>query len=132
MIVVDASAALRLLLRLPLADVAERHIFSPSGAAAPDLLNAEALQAIRAHERQGRIDAARSREAVDDLLALPITRYPTFQLIDRAWTLRHNFTAYDAMYVALADALGSPLVTTDAHLATAARTHTSVETLLLA
>lgn len=114
---------LELLLRLGLSSSAERYVFSGGGAAAPDLLNAEALQEIRDRERRGRIDSERSREAVDDLLALPIARYPTFQLLERAWSLRHNFTAYDAMYVALAEALDAPLVTADGHLARAVRDH---------
>lgn len=90
------------------------------------------MHAIRAHERQARLDAERSREAVTDLLALPITRYPTLQLVERTWVLRHNFTAYDAMYVALAEALGTRLVTADERLAAAIRTHTTVEVVLLA
>lgn len=81
------------------------------------------MQEIRARERRGRIDNARSREAVEDLLALPIVRYPTLQLLERAWSLRHNFTAYDAMYVALAEALDAPLVTADGRLARAIRDH---------
>lgn len=114
---------LELLLGLGLSSSAERYVFSAEGAAAPDLLNAEALQEIRDRERRGRIDSTRSREAADDLLALPIARYPTLQLVERAWSLRHNFTAYDAMYVALAEALDAPLVTADGRLARAVREH---------
>lgn len=102
-----------------------------SGAAAPDLLNAEVTQTLRTHERRGRIDESRSREAVDDLLALPVTRYPTLQLLDRAWALRHNFTVYDAMYVALAEALGTSFLTTDEHLAAAVRAHTAVDVIVV-
>ena len=90
------------------------------------------MHTIRAHERSGRIDEVTSRQAVDDLLALPITRYPTLQLVERAWALRHNFTAYDAMYVALAEAVGAPLVTVDEHLARAARDHAAIEVVLVA
>jgi predicted nucleic acid-binding protein len=121
----------RLLLELPLADQVERHIFSEDGAAAPDFVNAETLQTIRAHERRGRLDATRSRQALADLLDLPITRYPTLQLLERAWELRHNFSAYDATYVALAEALGSSFVTADTHLARAIRAHSAVEPVLL-
>lgn len=123
---------LELLLGLGLSRSAERYVFSAEGAAAPDLLNAETLQEIRGRERRGRIDDARSREAVEDLLALPIVRYPTLQLLERAWRLRQNFTAYDAMYVALAEALDARLVTADGHLARALRDHSSVEVIHLA
>lgn len=102
------------------------------GAHAPDLLNAEVLHVLRRYGRQGVITAQRSREMVRDLADLPIARYPTMALIDRAWSLRANLTAYDAMYVALAEALDAPLVTADARLAAAARTHAGIEVALLA
>jgi predicted nucleic acid-binding protein len=119
------------LLDLPLGRDAERHLFESDGAAAPDLLNAEAMHVLQAHERRGVIDAGRSREALKDLLDLPVIRYPTLQLAERAWELRSNLTAYDAMYVALAEALDATLVTADGGLARAARAHTAVPVVLL-
>lgn len=86
---------------------------------------------IRSHEHRGRITVERSAIARQALLDLPITRYPTLTLVERAWALRHNFTAYDAMYVALAEALATRLVTADGGLAAAARTHTTLEVVLL-
>jgi predicted nucleic acid-binding protein len=65
-------------------------------------------------------------------MGLPITRYPTLVLLRRGWELRHNFSAYDAMYVALAEAIGTRLVTADEPLANATRTHTALEVVLLA
>jgi predicted nucleic acid-binding protein len=56
---------------------------------------------------------------MDAKLAFPIRRYPHTALLDRIWALRHNLTAYDAAYVALAEALGAPLLTCDARLAAA-------------
>ena len=103
-----------------------------SGAAAPDLLNAEVLSGLRARERHGQLEAERSQEVAEDLLSLRITRYPTLPLVDRAWSLRHNFTAYDAMYVALAEAVDGQLVTLDGKLARAVREHTDVDAVLLA
>ena len=94
-------------------------------------MNAEILHVLRHYERRGTIDAGRSREALDDLIDLPIVRYPTLALLEGAWTLRRNLTAYDAMYAALAAALGAPLVTSDARLATAARQHAGVSVILL-
>jgi predicted nucleic acid-binding protein len=123
----------RLLLRLPLADAAEEHVFDArQRSAAPDLLNAEVLHALRRFERRGELDAERSAEAIQDLSLLPIARYPTIALLDRAWALRNNFTAYDALYVALAEALDTPLVTSDERLASAARTHAGVSIVLIA
>jgi len=122
----------RLLLRLPLADLAERHVFDPrQPASAPDLLNVEVLHALRRFERRRELDEARSSAAIDDLSDLPIVRYPTSALLDRAWRLRRNVTAYDAMYVALAEALDTMLVTSDGHLAAAARDHAHISVVLL-
>lgn len=117
---------------LPLADAASDAFTATEDKAAPDLINAEVLQVIRAHERRGLVTSERSSVARQALLDLPITRYPTLTLFGRAWELRHNFTAYDAMYVALAEAIGTRLVTTDERLAAAARTHTAIEVALLA
>lgn len=101
------------------------------GATAPDLLTAEVLQTIRAYERARRIDAHQAQVAAQTLLDLPIAKYPTLPLLERAWTLRQNFTAYDAMYVALAEALGTALVTADARLARAVQAHSLARAILL-
>ena len=119
-----------MLLGFPLARAAELHVFGPEPAAAPDLLNAEILQVLRHYERRGAIGAGRSREALEDLIGLPIVRYPTLVLLEGAWTLRRNLRAYDAMYAALAVALESPLVTSDPRLADAAG-HAGVSVVLL-
>ena len=89
------------------------------------------MQVIRAEERRGHVATERSAIARQALLDLPITRYPTLTLVERAWALRHSFTASDAMYVALAEALATRLVTADGHLAAAARAHTAVDVVLL-
>lgn len=107
-------------------------MFDASDAAvAPDLLNPEVLQVVRAHELRGEIDETRSRTAIQTLLQLPIARYPTGSLLERAWVFRHNLTAYDAVYVALAEALETSLVTADAPLANAARAHARIPVVLL-
>jgi predicted nucleic acid-binding protein len=74
----------------------------------------------------GEIDAARLRTALSDLAAFPIRRYPHDVLLTRVWDLRNNFTAYDAVYAALAEALDASLLTRDQHLAAAAARHVRV------
>jgi predicted nucleic acid-binding protein len=65
------------------------------------------------------IGANRGGELLADLGDLVLQRYPHYWLLPRVWELRHNLTAYDAVYVALAEALDAPLVTRDARLAAA-------------
>jgi predicted nucleic acid-binding protein len=65
----------------------------------------------------GAIVPARGEEAVEDLRDLSLVRYLHHMLLERVWQLRDNLTAYDAAYVALAEALDAPLVTCDRKLA---------------
>ncbi len=87
--------------------------------AAPDLHRVEAVSVIRRQLGNGALTATQATNAIDDLLNLPIVVYPTAALLRRAWELRDNVTAYDACYVALAEALGCPLATGDQRLANA-------------
>jgi predicted nucleic acid-binding protein len=87
--------------------------------AAPDLLRVEAVSVIRRQLASGALTTAQANNAIDDLLNLPITVYPTAPVLRRAWELRDNATAYDLYYVALAEALGCALVTADQRLANA-------------
>lgn len=89
---------------------------------APHLLDLEVLHVLRRFERRGILHPSRAAEAVEDLLDLPLTRYPHTALAGRVWELRSTLTACDAAYVALAEALGAPLLTRDAALG-AARGH---------
>lgn len=84
---------------------------------APHLFDVEVLQALRGLALGGLISESRSRRALKALLDMRVTRYPHGPLAARIWELRNNLTAYDAAYVALAEALGAPLVTTDGGLA---------------
>ena len=84
---------------------------------APHLLDLEIAQVLRRYVRAACISADRGREALSDFLDLPLTRYPHFVLLTRVWQMRHNLTAYDAAYLALAEALDAPLITRDRALA---------------
>jgi predicted nucleic acid-binding protein len=94
---------------------------------APHLLDVEVAQVIRRYAANGEIDQERGRAALDDLADLPLRRYPHDFLLPRVWNLRHNLTAYDAVYVALAEALDAALVTRDQRLAVATGHHARVE-----
>lgn len=86
---------------------------------APDLLRVEVLSVIRRHVASGALNSQQANDAVDDLLALPITLYPTTPLLRRCWELRPNVTAYEACYVALAETLDVALLTADTKLVNA-------------
>lgn len=126
MIVVDASAVLDLLLQTADAAQVESRLFeAPEALHAPHLLDLEVAQVLRRYERAGQLTGERGEEALADYGALPIRRYPHTLLLERIWQLRANLTAYDGAYVALAEALGAPVVTRDKRLA-AARGHRAV------
>jgi len=128
MIVVDASAVLEALLRTPAAEAVERWLFDPGETLhAPHLLDVEVAQVIRRFEATGEIDGERGRAALIDLTELPLHRYPHHFLLPRVWELRNNFTAYDAVYIALAEALDAHLLTRDRRLAAAAGHHARIE-----
>lgn len=118
MIVVDASAVLDGLLDPAChAVIAKWLTGSAEPLAAPDLLDVEVMSVLRRWERLTEITASRARQALDDLGALPIIRYPARAVLDQAWKLRRNLTAYDAQYVALAQILPARLLTTDGRMA---------------
>lgn len=120
MIVVDASAVLDLLLRSAAGDRVLERIDEPGETLhAPHLLDPEVLQGLRRYHRQGALTDQRAAQALDDFEDLAIVRYPHDVLTRRVWQLRHNVTAYDACYIALAEALDAPLLTTDRRLGAA-------------
>jgi predicted nucleic acid-binding protein len=87
--------------------------------AAPHLIDVEIAQVLRRYAAASELDDGRGRQALDDLGDFPLVRYPHEPLLSRIWELRHSLTAYDAAYVALAEALGATLLTRDAGLARA-------------
>jgi predicted nucleic acid-binding protein len=128
MIVVDASTMIEALLRTAAAKAVEKWLFDPRQTLhAPHLLDVEVAQVIRRYAANGEIDSERGRAALTDLADFPLHRYPHDFLLPRVWDLRNNLTAYDAVYVALAEALDAPLLTRDRRLAAAAGHHARVE-----
>jgi predicted nucleic acid-binding protein len=127
-IVVDASALLEALLRTPASAAVEKRLFEPSQTLhVPHLLDVEIAQVIRRYAASREIDAERGRAALADLADFPLQRYPHDFLLPRVWDLRNNLTAYDAMYIALAELLDAPLLTRDKRLATAPGHHARIE-----
>jgi predicted nucleic acid-binding protein len=127
LIVVDASALIEVLLRTPAADAVERRLFAPGETLhAPHLIDVEVAQVIRRYAAKGEIDDERARVALGDLGDLRLQRYPHDLLLPRVWALRNTMTAYDAVYVALAEALDAVLLTRDRRLAGAAGHHARV------
>jgi predicted nucleic acid-binding protein len=80
---------------------------------APELVDLEVLSTLRRAARAGRLDRRRSGQTLEDLAALPLRRVSHHSLLHRVWELRDNLTAYDAAYVALAEALDALLLTAD-------------------
>jgi predicted nucleic acid-binding protein len=117
-IVLDASAVLELLLGTPAGTLVAERILPPEETLhAPHLVDLEVAQVLRRFQREGAIDETRGREALDVLRELDVARYPHDVLLPRIWQLRDAVTAYDAAYLALAEALAAPLLTADAKLA---------------
>ena len=114
MIVVDTSAMVEALVGLDpdpsLLDALSDEL------AAPNLLDVEVLSALRGLSLSGKLSAVSADEARRTYLSFTIQRHATAPLADRIWALRHQFTAYDAAYLALAEGLAAPLLTCDAKL----------------
>lgn len=128
--VVDASAALELLLNTAVGGRLLKRIGSPEVTLhAPHLLDLEVAQALRRYVREGSLSPERGRLGLTYLRDLDIARYPHDDLLSRMWELRENLTAYDAAYVALAEALDAILLTCDGRIAGAARHRARVEVL---
>ena len=120
MIVVDASALLEFLLQTPLGTRVEARLFRDQDEFhSPHLADVEVTQGLRRLVRAGEVSPDRAADAIADLADLDLHRHPHLDLLTRAWKLRENVTAYDAMYVALAEALDAPIVTCDTPLAKA-------------
>ena len=123
MIVIDASALLEALLQTPAAAAVEERLLDEElPLHAPQLIDIEVAQVLRRYAATGQIRPVRCQDALDDLQDFSLRRYQHDVLLERVWELRHNLTAYDAAYLALAELLdGSVLMTGDGGLAKSAR-----------
>lgn len=128
MTVLDTSAAIDFLLGGAAAAAVEDLMRSEGALAAPDILVFEVLAVLRREAGRKTLSSERAAGAIDDLGDLPMDLFPSLPLCRRAWELRENLTAADALFVALAEALAEPLATKDSGLAAAARAHANVET----
>jgi len=119
-IVVDASALLEFLLQTTVGTRVEARLFRDEDELhAPHLLDVEMVQGLRRLVRTGEVLPGRADEAIADLADLDLHRHSHVDLLARAWKLRDNISAYDAMYLALAEAIEATVVTCDSPLARA-------------
>ncbi len=120
MIVLDASALVELVLGSDVGRSVASRIADPELTLhGPHLIDVEVSQVVRRYVLAGSVSEARGAAALEHLQELDLLRYEHQPLLLRVWALRHNLTAYDAVYVALAEALEAPLLTGDRRLAAA-------------
>jgi predicted nucleic acid-binding protein len=127
-IVLDASAVVELVLGSPRGAPVRARIQQPDESLhAPHLLDVEVASVLRRYHLSGELSSEEGREALVDLAGLDIVRYPHDPLLARVWELRASVTAYDAVYLALAEVLEAPLLTLDRRLARARGHRAQVE-----
>jgi predicted nucleic acid-binding protein len=119
MLVVDASCLYEVVVDAEQAETVREHLSRDPDHAAPHVIDAEVLGIVRRDHLLGRLDATAARQAVEDLAEWPGERFGHRALLERAWELRANVRSWDALYVALAEALGVTLLTLDERLARA-------------
>lgn len=127
MTVLDASAGVELICRDARAERIAARLEHQFTVYVPVLFDLEVLHALRGLEAAGRVRGEPLTAALADFADLRTTRYDHAPLRQRIWSLRHNLTAYDAAYVALAELLEAPLLTTDARLARSSGHEAEVE-----
>ena len=128
MMVVDASAVVEVLFQTERGLTIEERLFAPGETLhVPHLIDIEVAHVVRRAWLQGLVAEGRAEEALEDLAAWALIRYPHDLFLPRIWSLRHNVTAYDAAYIALAETLEVPLLTCDAHLAASSAHNATIE-----
>ena len=129
MLVVDASCLCEVLIGAPRAEAIRRRLASDEDQMAPHIVDVEVFGVIRRERLRGRLDRTEAAQAIEDLAAWPGERFGHRLLLARAWELRDNVRGWDAMYVALAEALDAVLITTDRRLAAADGPACRIETI---
>ncbi len=119
MLVVDASCLCEVVIGAPGADQIRERLAAEVDQAAPHVVDVEVFGVIRREHLRGRLDPTAAAQAVEDLQAWPGERHGHRFLLGRAWELRDTVRGWDAMYVALAEALDATLLTADRRLAAA-------------
>ena len=129
MIVLDASGGVDFLLRLEpgYTGIRNRLLEVQGNVHVPHLFDLEVVHVFRRYERLGLMPASRLESAFRKLQSLQLVRYPHNVFLEQVWRLRANVTAYDAAYIALAEALGAPLITTDRPLSRATGLRVKIE-----
>jgi predicted nucleic acid-binding protein len=127
MLVVDASCLCHVLIGSPGAQAIRERLAVDGDQAAPHIVDVEVFGVIRREHLAGRLDRTEASQAVEDLEAWPGERFGHRLLLARAWQLRETVRGWDAMYVALAEALDAVLLTTDRRLAAASGPTCSIE-----
>jgi len=117
MLVVDASCLYEVVADAARAEHVRDRLATDPDHAAPCVIDAEVLGIVRRDHMLGRLDPTAAHQAVEDLREWPGERFSHRPLLERAWELRDNVRTWDALYVALAEALDAPLLTLDARLA---------------
>jgi predicted nucleic acid-binding protein len=120
MLVVDASALFEVVAGTGRSEAIRQELLADDDQVAPHLIDAEVFGVIRKHHERGWLDRTAADQAVEDLRDWPGERMSHRPLLERAWELRSSVRGYDALYVALAEAMDATLLTTDGRLARAA------------
>jgi predicted nucleic acid-binding protein len=120
LIVIDASAIVAILLGTEQAEAVRSRIATRATLHAPHLIDLEVTQVLRRHALLARLSPEAAEESFRSFRAIAIERYAHDRFLDRIWQMRWNITAYDAAYIALAEALRAPVLTCDARLAASA------------
>ena len=131
MTVIDTSGIVDLLLGVGAASQVVELMTAEGQLAAPDLLVFEVIAVLRRYTLRGLLADDRAGAAVDDLGDLPLELFPSLPIRERAWELRRNLTAADALFISLAEQLAEPFATKDSGLAVEVNKHTSVDVLHL-
>jgi predicted nucleic acid-binding protein len=127
MLVIDTSAILDALAASEPAPGLVERLSKDGDLHAPHLIDIEILHALRGMRIRDEIQAERADDARTDFAETALLRYPHQPLSDRIWELRHNLSAYDAAFVALAEMLDAPLITCDSRLASASGHEAHIE-----